>query len=42
MEELLFESLVGAVGDWEIMEDVGAMLGREDWFIASLLQWLVH
>ena len=41
MMEEFFVSVVDAVGDWETMEDVHAVLGGEDWVIVSLWQWLV-
>ena len=42
MEELLPESLVGVRGDWEMVEGVLTVLGREDWFIVWLWQCLVE
>ena len=41
MMEELFVSFLDAVGDSETMEGVHAALGGEDWFMASLWQWLV-
>ena len=37
MEELLFNSLVDVVEDSVMIEDVLATLGREHWFIVSVV-----